>query len=125
MQFLVELMLFWPIIDVLDDIEPFKQPTVVTTTLYLGQSSKAAGIIKNNYLYILRTRNRPPKVFQGKSLEAINVKSNDLVGVSLDLIKINFVKSDVRLNGIQENLEPTVSNDYSELKNNPPKVNDY
>ena len=125
MQFLVELMLFWPIIDVLDDIEPFKQPTVVTTTLYLGQSSKAAGIIKNNYLNILRTRNRPPKVFQGKSLEAINFKSNDLVGVSIDLIKINFEKSDVKLNGIQENLEPTVSNDYSELKNNPSKVNDY
>ena len=125
MQFLVELMLFWPITDVLDDIEPFKQPTVVTTTLYLGQSSKAAGIIKNNYLYILRTRNRPPKVFQGKSLEAINFKSNDLVGVSIDLIKINFEKSDVKLNGIQENLEPTFSNDYRELKNNPSKVNDY
>ena len=118
-------MLFWPIIEVLDDIKLFKQPTVVTTTLYLGQSSKAAGIIKNNYLYILRTRNRPPKVFQGKSLEAINFKSNDLVGVSIDLIKINFEKSDVKLNGIQENLEPTFSNDYSELNNNPLKVNDY
>ena len=81
-------------------IAPFKQPTVVTTTLYLRQSSKAAGIIKNNYLYILRTRNRPPKVFQGKSLEAINFKSNDLVGVSIDLIKINFEKSDMKLNGI-------------------------
>ena len=125
MQFLVELILFWPIIDVLDDIKPFKHPTVVTTALYLGQSSKAAGIIKNNYLNILRTRNRPPKVFQGKSLEAINFKSNDLVGVSIDLIKINFEKSDVKLNGIQVNLEPTVSNDYSELKNNPSKVNDY
>ena len=73
----------------------------------------------------MRTRNRPPKGFQGKSLEAINVKSNDLVGVSLDLIKINFVKSDVRLNGIQENLEPIFSKDYSELKNNPSKFNDY
>ena len=125
MQFLVELMLFWPIIDVLDDIGLFKQPTVVPTTLYLGQYSKAPGIIKNNYLYILRTRNRPPKVFQSKSLEAINFKSNDLVGVSIDLIKINFEKSDVKLNGIQENLEPTVSKDYSELKNNPSKVNDY
>ena len=54
MQFLVELMLFWPIIDVLDDIEPFKQTKVVPTTLYLGHSSKAAGIIKNNYLYIFK-----------------------------------------------------------------------
>ena len=106
-------------------IEPFKQPTVMTATLYLGQSSKAAGIIKNNYLYILRIRKRPPTVFQGKSLEAINFKSNDLVGVSIDLIKINFEKSDVKLNGIQENLEPIVSNDYSELKNNPSKFNVY
>ena len=73
----------------------------------------------------MRTFNRPPKVFQDKSLEAINFKSNDLVGVSIDLIKINFEKSDVKFNGIQENLEPTVSNAYSELKNNPSKVNDY
>ena len=52
MQFLVELMLFWPIIEVLDDTEPFKQPTVVTTTIYLGQPSKAAGIIKTTiYIY--------------------------------------------------------------------------
>ena len=31
----------------------------------------------------------------------------------------------MKFNGIPENLEPTVFNAYSELKNNPSKVNDY
>ncbi len=71
----------------------------------------------------MRTRNRPPKGFQGKSLETINFNRNDSVGVAIDLI--NFERSGVKFNGIPENLEPTVFNAYSELKNNPSKVNDY
>ena len=71
----------------------------------------------------MRTRNRPPKGFQGKSLEAINFNRKDSVEVAKDLI--SFEKSGVKFNGIPENLEPTVFNAYSELKNNPSKVNDY
>lgn len=71
----------------------------------------------------MRTRNRPPKGFKGKSLEAINFNRNDSVEVAKDLI--NFEKSGVKFNGIPENLEPPVLSAYTELKNNPSKVNDY
>ena len=71
----------------------------------------------------MRTRNRPPKGFKGKSVEGNNFNRNDSVGVAIDLI--NFEKLGVKFNGIPENLEPTVFNAYSELKNNPSKVNDY
>ena len=101
---------------------PFKQPTVVTR-FFIYAPSISAGIIKNNSIYTLRTRNRPPKGFKGKSLEAINFNRNDSVGIAIDLI--NFEKLGVKFNGIPENLEPTVFNAYSELKNNPSKVNDY
>ncbi len=71
----------------------------------------------------MRTRNRPPKGFKGKSLEAINFNRNDSVGVAIDLI--NFEKSGAKFNGVPENLEPTVLIAYNELKNNPSKVNVY
>jgi len=44
----------------------------------------------------LRTRNRPPKGFKGKSLEAINFNRNDSVGIAIDLI--NFEKLGVKFN---------------------------
>ena len=70
----------------------------------------------------MRTRKQPPKGFKGKSLEAINFNRNDSVEVAKDLI--NFEKSGAKFNGL-ENLEPTVLTAYTELKNNPSKVNDY
>ena len=100
---------------------PFKQPTVVTTILHLCTFDKCGDYKKQ--LYILRTLNRPPKGFKDKFLEAINFNRNDSVGIAIDLI--NFEKLGVKFNGIPENLEPTVFNAYSELKNNPLKVNDY
>ena len=71
----------------------------------------------------MRTLNRPPKGFKDKFLEAINFNRNDSVGIAVDLI--NFEKLGVKFNGIPENLEPTVLNAYSELKNHPSKFNDY
>ena len=52
----------------------------------------------------MRTPNRPPKGFKGKSLEAINFNRNDSVGIAIDLI--NYVKLGLKFNGIPENLEP-------------------
>ena len=100
---------------------PLKQPTVLTTILPLCTFDKCGDYKKQ--LYILRTLNRPPKGFKDKFLEAINFNRNDSVGIAIDLI--NFEKLGVKFNGIPENLEPTVFNAYSELKNNPLKVNDY
>ena len=48
---------------------------------------------------------------------------HDSVNVASDLI--GFEKSGVKFNGIPENLESPVLTAYTELKNNPSKVNDY
>ena len=71
----------------------------------------------------MRTRNRPPKGFKGKSLEAINFNRNDSVGVAMDLI--NFDKSGAKFYGFPENFKSTVLTAYNEFKNNPSKFNDY
>ena len=81
------------------------------------------GLLKLSLLYILRTRNRPPKGFKGKSIEAANFNRNDSVAVAQDLIC--FEKSGVNVNGFLVMTNPSVLTAYNELKNNPSKVNDY
>ena len=72
---------------------------------------------------ILRTRNRPPKFFKGKKLQASNLTHHDSVGIAMDLIC--FEKSGVNVNGFLVMTNPSVLTAYNELKNNPSKVNDY
>lgn len=86
------------------------------------QPSKAAGIIKTT-LYILRTRNRPPKFFKGEKIQSSNLTHIDSVGIAIDLI--TFEKSGMKFNGFPENFDPSVLTAYTELKNNPSKVNEY
>ena len=102
---------------------PFKQPTVVTTILHLCTFDKCGDYKKQLSIYILRTRNRPPKGFKGKSIEAANFNRNDSVAVAQDLIC--FEKSGVNVNGFLVMTNPSVLTAYNELKNNPSKVNDY
>ena len=71
----------------------------------------------------MRTRNRPPRFLKGEKIKASNMTHHDSVNVASDLIA--FEKSGVKFNGVPENLEPTVLTAYTELKNNPSKVNDY
>ncbi|MBO6960392.1 hypothetical protein HA149_06065 [Prochlorococcus marinus XMU1406] len=71
----------------------------------------------------MRTRNRPPKFFKGKKLQASNLTHHDSVGIAMDLIC--FEKSGVNVNGFLVMTNPSVLTAYNELKNNPSKVNDY
>ena len=61
----------------------------------------------------MRTRKRPPKFLKGKKIQALNFTHHDSVGCAMDLIA--FEKSGVVFNGL-ENLEPSVSHAYKELK---------
>ena len=81
------------------------------------------GLLKLSLLYILRTRNRPPKGFKGKSIESANFNRNDSVAVAQDLIC--FEKYGAKINGFFVHTNPCVLTAYKELKNNPSKVNDY
>ena len=70
----------------------------------------------------MRTRNRPPKFLKGEKIQASKMTHHDSVGIAMDLIC--FEKSGAMFDGFLKD-NPTVLTAYTELKNNPSKVNDY
>ena len=89
--------------------------------LFLCPDRKGRGFKTFSFLKLLITR-RPPKFFKGKPITAINFTRHDSKGCAEDLI--TWEKSGVVFNGL-ENLEPSVSHAYKELKNNPSKLDVY
>ena len=82
----------------------------------LGRGFKTFSSLK-----LLITR-RPPKFYKGKLITAFNFTRGDSVSCASDLI--GFEKSGVVFNGL-ENLEPTVSEAYKQLKTNKSLLNVY
>ena len=64
---------------------------------------------------------RPPKFSSGKSITALDFTRHDSVGCAMDIIA--FEKQGVVFNGL-ENLEPTVSVAYKQLKADKSLLND-
>ena len=73
-----------------------------------------------SFLKLLITR-RPPKFFKGKPITAVDFTRHDSKGCAEDLIA--WEESGVVFNGL-ENLEPTVSVAYKQLKADKSLLND-
>ena len=88
--------------------------------LFLCPDRKGRGFKTFSFLKLLITR-RPPKFYKGKLITAFNFTRGDSVSCASDLI--GFEKSGVVFNGL-ENLEPTVSVAYKQLKADKSLLND-
>ena len=88
--------------------------------LFLCPDRKGRGFKTFSFLKLLITR-RPPKFFKGKPITAIDFTRHDSKGCAEDLIA--WEESGVVFNGL-ENLEPTVSVAYKQLKADKSLLND-
>ena len=87
--------------------------------LYAPNIVVGRGFKKFSFLKLLITR-RPPKFLKGKPITAVDFTRHDSKGCAEDLI--TFEKSGVVFNGL-ENLEPTISEVYKQLKADKSKEN--